>query len=454
MIRNSEREIWSVTDLVTYLYQTLDADSKLKSLWIEGEISNFSQHPKSRHMYFTLKDEYAKIKAAMFAGNNRRLRFTPKDGDQVLVRGYLSVYDREGQVQFYAQDMRLSGVGDLYVAFQRLKEQLALEGLFSQPKKTIPLFPKTVGVITSASGAAVRDIITTMKRRFPLTNILLYPVSVQGDKAAGEIAEAIEQMNILREVDVLIVGRGGGSLEELWAFNEEVVARSIFQSELPVISAVGHETDTTISDFVADQRAATPTAAAEMVVPHINDLKDRICSLEKRLIHAQSSQMAKFRDRLARSIERPVFQNPNARLHQYAQRVDHLQSRLEHAMKKWTVERSRKLDKIIYRMDRHHPAEQIAKLQERVFRCKQDSVYAIKNKLREKRSKHMQLVGQLDALSPLKVMQRGYSLVYRYHQNELIKSYRQVQPGDLIRVRMADGQLKCQVWRSEEKNHE
>ncbi|SEN22468.1 exodeoxyribonuclease VII large subunit [Lihuaxuella thermophila] len=447
------RDIWSVSDLVSYLYHTLNEDENLKNVWVEGEISNFSQHSKSRHMYFTLKDEHAKIKAAMFAGNNRRLRFTPKDGDRVLARGYLSVYDKEGQVQFYVQDMRLSGVGDLYVAFGRLKDQLAAEGLFSQPKKLLPPFPKTVGVITSPTGAAVRDIITTMRRRFPLTRILLYPVSVQGEKAPQEIADAIDQMNLLKEADVLIVGRGGGSLEELWAFNEEIVARSIYRSVIPVISAVGHETDTTISDFVADQRAATPTAAAEMAVPDINDLRDRICTLEKRLLRAQSSLLQTWRERLARSTERPVFQNPGARLHQYAQRLDHLESDLERSMENWLVKQTRKLEKLEFQLRLHHPAERLNQYQEHLKRLKRDSVNQIKTLLKERRTQHAQLLIQLDALSPLKVMQRGYSLVYRYGRNQLVKSSKQVQPGDLIQVRMSDGTLKCQVWGTEENRH-
>lgn len=454
MFQEHEREIWSVTDLVTYLYHTLDGDENLKGLWIEGEISNFSQHSKSRHMYFTLKDEHTRIRAAMFAGNNRRLRFVPKDGDRVLVRGYLSIYDKEGQLQLYVQEMRLSGVGDLFAQFQRLKEQLTLEGLFSQPKKPIPSYPKIVGVITSPTGAAVRDIITTMRRRFPLTSILLLPVSVQGTKAPQEIAQAIDAMNRLGEVDVLIVGRGGGSIEELWAFNEEVVVRSIYRSEIPVISAVGHETDTTISDFVADQRAATPTAAAEMVVPHIHDLKDRVETLEKRLRRAQTRLLEKWTERLSRSLERPVFQNPGARLHQYAQRLDHLQSDLQHAMKSCSTQRSRQLEQLRYRLQFHHPAERLTRLRDHVTRLQEESLKHIKQLVKEKHARNQQFISQLDALSPLKVMQRGYSIVYRYDESELIKSHQQVQPGDLIRIRLADGQIKCQVWKSEGKHNE
>lgn len=454
MIRDSEREVWSVTDLVQYLFNKLEQDDSLKRVWVEGEISNFSQHRYSRHMYFTLKDENATLNAVMFAGNNRRLRFVPKNGDRVLVKGYISIYQKGGSLQFYAQDMRLSGVGDLHVAFQRLKEQLAQEGLFDAPRKAIPLFPKTVGVITSAHGAAVRDIISTMRRRFPLTRILLFPVSVQGEKAPPEIVAAIEHMNHHQEVDVLIVGRGGGSIEELWAFNEESVARAIYQSQLPVISAVGHETDVTISDFVADVRAATPTAAAELVVPHIDDLQERISLLKQRLYRAQTSLIDQAKKRLERSVDRPIFKYPDARLHQYVQRCDELQTRLKRAMDQHLKEKRHHLSSERVRLASHHPQESINQLREKIRTLKRQHQQEMMQKLQVWRHQHQALVAQLDALSPLKVMQRGYSLVYRHGSDQLLKSSRQVQPGDLIRVRLADGQLKCQVWRSEGKSDE
>ncbi|MBA4542971.1 exodeoxyribonuclease VII large subunit [Thermoactinomyces daqus] len=454
MIREPEREVWSVTELVQYLYDILDLDENLKKIWVEGEITNFSQHSKSRHMYFTLKDEQTAIDAVMFAGNNRRLRFTPKNGDRVLVRGYVSIYMKDGHLQLYVQDMRLSGIGDLYVAFQRLKEQLQAEGLFDVPKKKLPSFPRRVGVITSASGAAVRDIIVTMRRRLPMTPILLYPVSVQGEKAAKEIAEAIDHMNRLMEVDVLIVGRGGGSLEELWAFNEEIVARSIFRSVIPVVSAVGHETDVTISDFVADARAATPTAAAEMVVPHIAELHDRLTHLYKRLLYAQTSLMNRLKERLHKNVDRPIFTNPNARLYQYAQHVDSLEIRLQNAMGKLIEKKDRQLEQRVYRLTAFHPQRRVEKEAERLELLKRDANWHLRNLLKDKAKQYQHLLAKLDSLSPLKVMLRGYSLVYRHDGKTLVKSYRQAAPGDLIHVRLAEGQLKCQVWKSEETENE
>jgi exodeoxyribonuclease VII large subunit len=452
MLYGSEPERWSVTDLVLYVYDTLAADPSLQNVWIEGEISNFSQHSKSRHMYFTLKDEQTRIKAAMFAGNNRRLRFVPKNGDAVWVRGYLSMYKEEGQVQFYVQEMRLAGMGELYLAFERLKEQLQQAGLFARPKKPLPAYPANIGVITSPTGAAIRDILTTLERRYPLANVLLLPVSVQGSHAAQEIAEAIADMNRMNEVDVLIVGRGGGSIEELWAFNEEVVARSIDRSSIPVISAVGHETDTTISDWVADRRAATPTAAAELVVPHVQELKDRLSMLTGRLMRAQALRLATAKERLKRSIERSSLTQPGVRLVQYAQRIDALETELQFALNRYWHGHVRQLDQLKFRLQLQHPAEKLTGLREQVAGLKKEALLHIHNRVQVRQYTYQGLLSQLDALSPLKVMRRGYSLVYRYDGNHLIHSYCQAQSGDLIRIRLAEGQLKCQVWRAERED--
>lgn len=445
------REVWSVSDVVQYLYDLLDLDETLKGIWVEGEISNFSQHSKSRHMYFTLKDEKATIDAVMFAGNNRRLRFKPKNGDRVLVRGYVSLYIKEGNLQIYVQDMRLSGVGDLYVAFQHLKEQLMREGLFDLPKKPLPAFPKKVGVITSPHGAAIRDIISTMKRRYPLAKIYVMPVSVQGKHAAKEIAHAIDEMNRLNEVDVLIVGRGGGSIEELWAFNEEIVARSIYHSNIPVVSAVGHETDTTISDFVADHRAATPTAAAEIVVPHIQDIEDKLSHLKSRLIQAQKTLIGKYHERLTYLLKRPIFRMPDARLLQLSQRLDDIEERLKRAVVVKQGVKEHQLKQLQLQLANQHPVEKVKRLKERLDTLQQEMVRLIQLRIKDDKQKHLQALVKLDALSPLKVMERGYSLVYRFTDEILITSYQQVKPGDLLRIRLADGQLKCQVWKSEAK---
>ncbi|MED4602401.1 exodeoxyribonuclease VII large subunit, partial [Paenibacillus validus] len=264
----SGRTIYSIKELNRVIKNKLEADDALQNVWVRGEISNFTHH-SSGHMYFTLKDADSRLKSIMFASYNQRLGFIPKEGTKVLACGNISVYERDGAYQFYVTQMQPDGIGSLYLAYEQLKKKLEAEGLFApERKKPIPAFPRAIGVITSPTGAAVRDIIITLQRRYPSVPVLLYPVLVQGKQAAPSIVRAVEEMNRLNEVDVLIVGRGGGSLEELWAFNEEIVARAIYASVLPVISAVGHETDFTIADFVADLRAATPTAAAELAVPH------------------------------------------------------------------------------------------------------------------------------------------------------------------------------------------
>ncbi len=449
-----EKKRWSVTELVTHLRQTIELDDWLQNVYLEGEITNFTHH-RSGHMYFALKDERAQIKAVMFERLNRSLSFTPKNGDRVIVKGRLSVFERDGQVQLYVHRMNQLGMGDLFVAFQQLKERLEIEGLFDQAhKKALPPFPKKIGVVTSPSGAVIRDIITTVERRYPIAQILLCPVAVQGETAATEISQAIQLFNELKEVDILIVGRGGGSLEELWAFNEEVVVRSIFHSQIPVISAVGHETDVTLSDFVADLRAPTPTAAAELAVPFLDELKEKVASLQQRLLNQQANLIKHKRERLLRWLQRPVFQQPGQRLEQYIQRLDYLQTDLIRLIeKKWT-QGQQQLERLESRLVRHHPERRLSLEKERLGYAQKELIRSIKRLIEERRTKSQHLIQQLDALSPLQVMKRGYSLTYRLTEKELIKSVKQTKPGDLIRVRLADGQLKCQIWGSEEEQNE
>lgn len=442
----SERQALSVTELVRYLRTVLEEDEGLFSVWVRGEISNFHHHVRG-HMYFTLKDEASRIRAVMFASNNRRLRFMPRDGDQVLVRGYVSVYERDGLVQLYVLEMQPDGVGALYVAFQQLKEKLEAEGLFdTELKKPLPFLPRGVGVITSPGGAAVRDIITTLRRRFPIVPILIYPVPVQGEEAPRAIADALEYMNRRNDVDVLIVGRGGGSLEELWAFNEEIVARSIHRSRIPVVSAVGHETDVTISDLVADVRAATPTAAAELVAPALDDLEERLALLVERLVRSLKKLVRQKRDRLEDLESRSVFQHPRARLKQYEQRLDLLTWDLEKSLRTRLEWKRSELDYLVSRLAARRPGEKICSFRERLARLERACATAMINLLRSRRALWENRVGKLDSLSPLKVMRRGYSLVYRYGDHRLVQSVSDVEPGDLLRVRLSDGQIDCQVW--------
>lgn len=450
MKRKTGKKIWTVSELVSYIRSSLEADSRIQLLWIKGELTNFVHHERSGHMYFTIKDQDAKIKAAMFASYNRRLRFRPQNGDSVFVLGRLSMFEREGQIQLYVQEMQTSGVGDLHVQFMRRKEDLQRKGYFSAPKKNLPAFPRCIAVVTSPEGAVIRDMITTVKRRYPLTAIQLFPVAVQGAQAKKEIAQAVKEINQLSEADVIIVARGGGSLEELWAFNEECVAESIYSSQIPVISAVGHETDTTISDLVADVRAPTPTAAAELAVPDQEKLRENLRLLQRRLQKAQQRELEHNRQQWLRLARRSVIQQPQMFLQQLAQRIDQLSRELQNQVQVQLRERRHQVERWQTHLQYQSPRHQWERQRERFLSLEQRLARAMGQKIEKQRQQLARYVVQIDALSPLKVMQRGYSLVYRWHDEQLLTSKKQVEPGDLIRVQMSDGSLKCQIWATED----
>lgn len=438
--------IYSIKEINRYIKMKLESDNLLGDVWLRGEISNFTHH-SSGHMCFTLKDKDSRLKCIMFASHNQRLPFIPREGTKVMARGNVSVYERDGNYQFYVTAMQPDGIGSLYLAYEQLKTKLETEGLFAESRKRpIPRFPKGIGVITSPTGAAVRDIIITLQRRHPSVPIYVFPVLVQGTQAAPSIVKAIESMNRFGEVDVLIVGRGGGSLEELWAFNEELVARSIASSQIPVISAVGHETDFTIADFVADLRAATPTAAAELAVPHVAELQQQLVRQRQRLEQSLRMMVQGRKERLERVRRSPFFIHPRRYLLDQAQRLDRLQERLQQRTVRLAERGKARLDRLHSQLSGHHPGEQAAfaakRLQGDVKRLEQ----AMQSSLKERRLQLHSAIRQLDALSPLKVMARGYSLVYDEQEKRLIKSIADVQPGDLVKVKVADGQLDCHVW--------
>ncbi|AWV34942.1 exodeoxyribonuclease VII large subunit [Paenibacillus odorifer] len=442
----AERQVYSIKELNRYIRMKLDSDNLLSDVWIRGEISNFTHHG-SGHMYFTLKDESSRIKAIMFASHNQRLPFIPKEGARVIARGNVTVYERDGQYQFYATHMQPDGIGSLYLAYEQLKSKLEKEGLFAEARKrSLPRFPKCIGVITSPTGAAVRDIVITLQRRFPQVAIVIYPVLVQGKGAAPSIVKAIGALNAMGEADVLIVGRGGGSLEELWAFNEEEVARAISASRIPVISAVGHETDFTIADFAADLRAATPTAAAELAVPHAGELAAQLRQLQQRLRQALQQRAQRGRERhsvLQRSL---ALAGPRRTLIQHTQRLDMLRVRLQRSADA-RLSRSRERKAVLHHsLQRFHPRDSVAAARQRTDSLRRELMGAMQARLQEKRSRYVAEIRHLDALSPLKVMSRGYSLVYDEAEEHLIKSLTEVQLGDLVVIKMNDGQLNCQVW--------
>jgi len=392
-------KVFTVSELNVYIKELLDSDDALAGAYVRGEISNYKMYPSGHH-YFTLKDAEGSLRCVMFRGSASKLRFKPYDGMSVIAYGRVAVYPRDGAYQLYVNDLTPDGVGDLYVAFEQLKEKLLKEGLFDQRhKKPLPRYPGTIAVITSSAGAAVRDIIRILKVRWPMTKVLVMPVRVQGVEAPPEIVAMIRYANERRLADVIITGRGGGSLEDLWAFNDERVARAIFASAIPVISAVGHEPDVTIADFVADLRAATPSNAAELAVPDINEMRDMLVSMGIRARQAISRELRSRRQRLDEMAAKRVLQSPKYYIDDKRLLIDHTQDRLCAAMQR---------------------------------------------KLHINRERYGRLAAALDAMSPLKVLGRGYAIARRC-DGRIIKQASDVASGDRVVVRVEKDEIKCVV---------
>ena len=440
--------IYSVSQLNQSVRLMLE--SQLGAVWLTGEISNFSQ-PVSGHWYLSLKDENAQVRCAMFRMKNLRVSFRPTNGMQVLVRANVSLYEPRGDYQLIIESMHLAGEGLLMQQFEALKLKLAAEGLFAQHlKKNLPHFSKAVGIITSKTGAALQDILHILQRRDPSLKIIIYPTAVQGKDAATDIAQMIELANQRQEVDVLIVGRGGGSLEDLWCFNEEMVARAIFHSHLPVISAVGHETDVTIADFVADVRAPTPSAAAELVSRNQTELLQQLQYRRQRLEIALDRLFAEKQQNLKHLSLRLHNQHPQAQLRIQQQLITQLSHRLQQTLRHhWqkTAENLTALSMRLYKnplpLRLQQYEQQLAQLKVRL-----NSHMNLTLSLQQKQLAH--LCGKLDSLSPLKVLARGYSITQN-QQNFTIRSMKDVNVGEQIKTRLPDGDIISQVIRLEEK---
>mgnify|MGYP003289579528 CR=1 FL=1 len=391
--------VLSVSQLNRYVKSIIEQDFNLQTVFVQGEISNFTNHYKTGHFYMTIKDEFSSIKAVMFKTANSRLKFMPENSMSVIIRGRVSVFERDGQYQLYIDDMQPDGTGAFTLAFEQMKNKLAKEGLFdADRKKPIPKYPERVGVVTSPTGAAIRDIINVISRRFPLAELILCPVAVQGEYASGQISKAIELFNNEKAADVLIVGRGGGSVEELWAFNEEKVARAVAASEIPVISAVGHETDFTICDFVADLRAPTPSAAAELAVPDCVQQQEMLMAVKRRMTSAITDKLA---------VERAVIEHKKTALF------------------------------------RHSPQNYIDSLRVRCDKASMTMEAAVRRSLAEKSKEFSSLCAKLDAMSPLKILARGYSVATK--NGCVVSGIEAVEKGDEIDVLVKNGKLKCEV---------
>lgn len=392
--------ILSVTEINKYLREIIAKDLILSNLLVKGELSNFKCH-SSGHMYFTLKDEKSLIRCVMFRSYARNLKFVPENGMRVIIKGYVSVYERDGQYQLYAEEIQPDGIGSLHIAFEQLKMKLEEEGLFDHSKKkSLPLLPEAIGIITSITGSVIKDILNVLDRRYKNVNLKIYPVRVQGDAAAKQISKAIKKFNELANVDVIILARGGGSLEELWAFNEEIVARSIYQSRIPIVSAVGHETDYTISDFAADVRAPTPSAAAEIVMPEKKVVKEKLYNLKARLESSLLKKIGLNRIKLENIINSTVFRQPFNRINQERMRLDILFKDLNSTM----------------------------------------SGYRDKYKNRT-----TLLIQKLNTLSPLNILARGYGIVQKEEDSTLVKSVEDINIEDKLKIRISDGLIRCTV---------
>ena len=403
-----EQNILSVSELNGYIKFLFDRDEHLTSLAVRGEISNYKIYPSGHH-YFTLKDEGGALRCVMFKSSALRLRFRPENGMKVIAAGRVSVFPRDGAYQLYCDSLTPDGVGDLYAAFEQLKQKLQAEGLFDPAhKKKLPPYPKTIAIVTSGAGAAVMDMLRILNRRYPLVKVKLLPVRVQGAEAPAEIAGAIRYANRYRVADLIITGRGGGSIEDLWAFNDERVARAIYDSELPVISAVGHEPDVTISDFVADVRAATPSNAAELAVPNQMELRARLLSQRTHLGQMMTRQLQLQRQQLTALSKKRVLQSPENYFEDKRLALDHAQQRLASLAQKCVADRQRQF---------------------------------------------VQLAARLDAMSPLKVLARGYS-VARTEDGSILRDARQVQPGQEIELQLSRGRVAAQVTHTEEETDE
>ena len=393
------QQILSITQINEYIRAKMDDDQLLNGVAVRGEISNYKVYPSGHH-YFTLKDEGAALKCVMFKGNAMRLRFRPDNGMKVIAMGKISVYPRDGAYQLYCTAMAMDGIGDLYAAFEQLKKKLEAQGLFDAAhKKPLPKYPGAIGIVTSSAGAAVHDMLRILRKRYPLARVRLLPVRVQGVEAPDEIAGAIRYANIHRLADLLIVGRGGGSIEDLWAFNDERVAHAIYQSDIPVISAVGHEPDVTISDFVADLRAATPSNAAELAVPDQDTLRQSLDSMSAAMGTALSRQLTAARRQYQLLAAHPALQSPVGYLEQRRKSLELLKNKL---------------------------------------------ISAQSHQISNQKAKYIAMTAKLDAMSPLKVLSRGYAMA-QTDEGCVLKSVHQVNSGDHITITVSDGALSADV---------
>lgn len=436
--------VLTVTELTEEIKEILE--ERFPDIWVEGEISNL-RTPSSGHLYFTLKDDFSQIRAVLFKSQARALRFMPEDGLQVLCRGRVSLYEKRGEYQIILEAIQPKGIGELQLAFLQLRERLEREGLFdSARKKPLPMIPQKIGIVTSPTGAVIQDMIQIIHRRFENVHILLYPVRVQGEGASQEISDGIDYFNAHTDADVVIVGRGGGSLEDLWPFNEELVARAIARSRIPILSAVGHETDYTIADFVADVRAPTPSAAAELVVREKREIKNTISHLRNRLEGQILRVLQAYRTELSHVTR--ILGDPRRTLQEWALRLDDLENRLQVRMR-WVLERKKgrwvQQDQGLLLCN---PVRTFEKLRALTSQTRKRLDKAIDHSLQIRRQRLGGIIATLNSLSPLAILERGYSITRRFPTLEILRRSSQVKEGDSVEVQLHRGSLICGVQKT------
>ncbi|ENP7383308.1 exodeoxyribonuclease VII large subunit [Vibrio parahaemolyticus] len=442
MLSKTNQNIFTVSRLNAEVRLLLE--NEMGIVWLVGEISNFSA-PVSGHWYLTLKDSRAQVKCAMFRGNNRRVTFKPANGNQVLVKARLSLYEPRGDYQLIIESMQPEGDGRLQQEFEELKMKLAAEGLFAQTNKLpLPEHPKRVGIITSKTGAALYDILDVLKRRDPSLPVVIYPTMVQGDDAAIQIAQAIGRANSRNECDVLIVGRGGGSLEDLWCFNNEILARTIAASQIPIISAVGHEVDMTIADFVADVRAPTPSAAAELVSRDNSHKDQSLVAKQHKLASAMRYYLAQQKQQSAQLLHRLERQHPSYQLQHQSQQLDELDMRLRRAMQHFIDTRQQAVERKHHRLQLNSPAKHLAQQKSRLERVEHKLLDSMDRKLLTMRHQLAIAAEKLDTVSPLATLKRGYSIT-QTEQSKVVRSADDVKTGDLLVTRLANGEIHSTV---------
>ena len=440
-------EYVTVSALTKYIKYKFDKDPHLGRVYLTGEISNFRLRPT--HQYFSLKDENAIISATMFQSAFKKIQFRPEEGMKVLVIGKVSVFEKSGQYQINIEHMEPDGVGALYLAYEQLKKKLEAEGLFSLPKKPIPQFPKKIAILTSESGAVIQDIQTTVARRFPIVQLVLYPTVVQGVHAVNSILKNLDLVE-QEDYDVIIIGRGGGSIEDLWAFNEEPVVRRVAELSIPVISSVGHETDTPLIDFVSDMRAATPTAAAEIATPVLMEIHQQLRNLQTRLEQALTRQLQIKRERMHALANASIFQNPERIYQVYQQRVDQLEMRLQQMMQQSVQQKRQQLLKNQHRLELGSPSRRVQTEKQALQYLAKRLEQAQFQLMKDKKQQFQRAIQQLDLLSPLKIMNRGYGILQQ--EETIIKSVEQLELEQELTIQLVDGTVRSKVTSIEKGN--